>query len=131
LKSIAAFLLQRLGWAVVTLLILSVMVFFGAQVLPGNIGRAILGPLADAAAVNALNHELGVDRPLWTQYWDWISHFVRGAMGESFIYHTPVLPFIVNGLFQVVGARASRLRPRHSDISCRRRPCGAPGQPSD
>jgi peptide/nickel transport system permease protein len=100
LKSIAAFLLQRLGWAVVTLLILSVMVFFGAQVLPGNIGRAILGPLADAAAVNALNHELGVDRPLWIQYWDWISHFVRGDMGRSFIYHTPVLPFIVDGLLK-------------------------------
>lgn len=98
MSSIAAFLGQRLGWAVMTLLILSVMVFFGAQVLPGNIGRAILGPLADVAAVTALNHELGVDRPLWVQYWDWISHFVRGDMGRSFIYHTPVFPFVAASL---------------------------------
>jgi peptide/nickel transport system permease protein len=100
MNSIAAFLIQRLGWAVATLLILSVMVFFGAQVLPGNIGRAILGPLADPAAVNALNHELGVDRPLWLQYWDWISHFIGGDMGRSFVYHTPVLPFVVDGLLK-------------------------------
>ncbi len=98
MSPIAAFLGQRLGWAAVTLLILSVLVFIGAQVLPGNIGRAILGPLADAAAVARLNHELGVDRPLWMQYWDWISHFVRGDMGRSFVYHTPVLPFVVASL---------------------------------
>ena len=89
-----------MGWAIVTLLLLSVMVFLGAQVLPGNIGRAILGPLADAAAVTALNHELGVDRPLWLQYWDWVSHFVRGDMGQSFIYHSPVRPFVVDGLLK-------------------------------
>ncbi|MDE3175313.1 MAG: ABC transporter permease [Pseudomonadota bacterium] len=100
LHSIASFLLQRLGWAVVTLLLLSVMVFFGAQVLPGNIGRAILGPLADAAAVIALNHELGVDRPLWVQYLDWITHFIRGDMGKSFIYHTPVFPFVLEALMK-------------------------------
>ena len=104
--SIAAFLGQRLGWAAVTLLILSLMVFFGAQVLPGNIGRAILGPLADAAAVAALNHELGVDRPLWLQYWDWISHFVRGDMGRSFIYHTPVFPFVAESLMKSLALAA-------------------------
>jgi len=97
-RSIGGFLAKRLSWALVTLLLLSVMVFFGAQVLPGNIGRAILGPLADAAAVDALNHELGVDRPVWVQYWDWISRFVQGDMGRSFVYHTPVQPFVLSAL---------------------------------
>ena len=67
------FLAKRCGSALITLLILSIMVFFGAQVLPGNIGRSILGPLADAGAVDALNHELGVDRPVLVQYWSWRS----------------------------------------------------------
>lgn len=98
MRSIGGFLAKRLSWALVTLLLLSVMVFFGAQVLPGNIGRAILGPLADAAAVDALNHELGVDRPVWVQYWDWISRFVQGDMGRSFVYHTPVQPFVLSAL---------------------------------
>lgn len=74
------------------------LVFAGAQILPGNVGRAILGPLADARAVDALNAELGVDRPLIEQYWDWISGFVLGDMGTSFAYRAPVAPFVLDAL---------------------------------
>ncbi|TIR51549.1 MAG: ABC transporter permease, partial [Mesorhizobium sp.] len=55
------FLVRRLALSLVTLFLLSVMVFLGGQVLPGNVGRAILGPFADQRAVDALNHSLGVD----------------------------------------------------------------------
>jgi len=65
-------------------------VFFGAQVLPGNVARRILGPFADQAAVEALNKDLGTDRPLLTQYWDWISSFVQGDLGTSLAYGVPV-----------------------------------------
>ena len=92
---IARFLGQRLLWALLTLFLLSVMVFFGGQVLPGNIGRAILGPLANAAAVVALNHELGVDRPLLTQYADWLWALLHGDLGQSYVFRRPVLPFVV------------------------------------
>lgn len=74
------------------------MVFFGGQVLPGNVGRAILGPFADEAAVQLLNHQLGVDRPYVVQYWDWISHFVTGDMGTSYAYRAPVAPFVAEAL---------------------------------
>jgi peptide/nickel transport system permease protein len=43
----------------------------------------VLGPFASPQAVTALNHKLGTDRSLLTQYWDWISGFVRGDMGTS------------------------------------------------
>ena len=46
--------------------------------LPGNVGRAMLGPFADARAVEQLNHELGTDRPLIEQYATWIGGFVTG-----------------------------------------------------
>jgi peptide/nickel transport system permease protein len=82
----------------VTLFLLSVMVFVAGQVLPGNVGRAILGPLADERAVEALNKQLGVDRPLLTQYWDWISNFVQGDMGTSYIFRAPVAPFVYEAL---------------------------------
>jgi peptide/nickel transport system permease protein len=78
--------------------LLSVLVFVGGQVLPGNVGRAILGPLADARAVATLNHQLGVDRPLLVQYVDWITHFVRGDMGMSYVFREPVASFVFNAL---------------------------------
>jgi peptide/nickel transport system permease protein len=77
---------------------LSVIVFAGAQLLPGDVGRAILGPLADARAVANLNHQLGVDRPPLVQYWDWISRFSTGDMGMSYTLRSPVLPFILEAL---------------------------------
>ena len=49
------------------------MIFLAAQVLPGDVGRRVLGPFADQSSVDALNEQLGTDRPLFTQYWDWIT----------------------------------------------------------
>ena len=94
----SGFLAKRCSSALITLLLLSIMVFFGGQVLPGNIGRSILGPLADAGAVDALNHELGVDRPMLVQYWSWMSGVLHGDLGVSFIYRSPVSPFILDAL---------------------------------
>ena len=61
-----------------------------AQVLPGDVGRRILGPFADARAVEQLNEELGTDRPVLTQYLDWIGAFVTGDFGESLSLRRPV-----------------------------------------
>jgi peptide/nickel transport system permease protein len=96
--NIARVLAKRLLLSLVTLWLLSVIVFAGGQLLPGDVGRAILGPLADARAVANLNHQLGVDRPVLVQYWDWISHFVIGDMGMSFMLRIPVAPLIGTAL---------------------------------
>lgn len=89
------YLLKRLGLAAVTLVLLSVIVFFAGQVLPGNPGRAILGNLAPESAVRVLNRKLGVDRPLAAQYWSWISGMVRGKLGSSYQYSQPVSSFVL------------------------------------
>ena len=94
----ARFLATRVVLSLVTLWLLSLIVFVGGQWLPGDIGRAILGPLADARAVAALDHQLGADRPLVTQYVSWLAHFVRGDMGVSYAYRAPVAPFIAGAL---------------------------------
>jgi peptide/nickel transport system permease protein len=91
---ILKFLMKRALLSLITLGILSVVVFLGGQLLPGDVGRAVLGPLADARAVAVFNHQVGVDRPLPVQYWDWIIHFVSGDMGRSFTFRAPVAPFI-------------------------------------
>ena len=90
----ARYLLRRLGLAIVTLWILSLIVFFAGQILPGDPARAILGPLAAPSAVRALDHQLGVDRPLITQYLGWIGGLLHGNMGKSYQYQAPVEPLL-------------------------------------
>jgi peptide/nickel transport system permease protein len=94
----ARFLLKRLGLAAITLFLLSVIVFFGTQVLPGNVGRRILGPFADQAAVDALNERLGTDRGLLAQYWDWLTGLFTGDLGTSLAQNVPVTELIGNAL---------------------------------
>jgi peptide/nickel transport system permease protein len=95
---LARYLLKRLGLAVITLWILSVIIFFAGQVLPGDPGRAILGPFASQGAVSNLDRQLGVDRPLLTQYWTWITGAVHGSLGTSYQYRSAVGPMLTTAL---------------------------------
>jgi len=96
--TIGRILTKRAALSLITLWLLSAMVFAGGQLLPGDVARAILGPLADAHAVANLDRQLGLDRPLLIQYWDWISHFAMGNMGQSYSYRAPVAPFVLAAL---------------------------------
>jgi peptide/nickel transport system permease protein len=96
--TIGGIVVKRAALSLVTLWLLSAMVFAGGQLLPGDVARAILGPLADARAVANLDRQLGLDRPLLIQYWDWVSHFVTGDMGQSYAYRASVAPFVLAAL---------------------------------
>ncbi len=98
----ATFLLKRLGLMVLTLWILSLIVFFAGQILPGDPGRATLGPLAAQSAVQALDTQLGVNRPLLTRYLSWVGGLLHGNMGTSYSYRTAVEPFIRAALFNSI-----------------------------
>jgi peptide/nickel transport system permease protein len=67
-----------------------VLVFVGANLLPGNVARRKLGNLADQAAVDQLNHQLGTDKPILVQYWNWVSDLLHGDLGTSLSYNLPV-----------------------------------------
>jgi peptide/nickel transport system permease protein len=92
-------LLRRLGLMILTLWILSLIVFLAGQVLPGDPGRAILGNLASQTSVQLLDHQLGVDRPLLVRYGTWIGGLLHGDMGTSYAYQTAVEPFVRSALF--------------------------------
>ena len=94
----AKFISKRVGLALITLLILSAIVFILGNLLPGDPGRSTLGPLAPESAVKALDHQYGTDKPVLTQYWLFISHFVRGDMGTSNIYHAAVRPLLFTAI---------------------------------
>lgn len=84
------FVLRRIGLALITLFLLSVLVFAATQLLPGDVGRRILGPFATQEAVDALNARLGTDQPVLTQYWNWISGVLTGDLGFSISFTRPV-----------------------------------------
>jgi peptide/nickel transport system permease protein len=88
------FFLKRLGLALITLVLISIGVFAVAQVLPGDIGRTILGPYASNLQVARLDHQLGTDRALPVRYWNWITAFVRGDWGQSYLLNTAVRPTV-------------------------------------
>jgi len=96
--AILKFLLRRVALSLVTLWLLSLLIFAAGQLLPGDVGRAVLGPLADSRAVAAFNHSIGADRPVPVQYWDWISRFVTGDMGTSYVFRSAVGPFVGDAL---------------------------------
>lgn len=88
------FVLKRLGLALITLWLLTVIVFLLGSVLPTDPARAILGNLAAPSAVKALDHQLGADQPILTQYWHWLSHFP----GNSYQYQAPIGPILTSAL---------------------------------
>ena len=96
------FLLKRLGLALITLFLLSVIVFAVSSVLPGNVGRAVLGPFAAQESVDALNEQLGANRPIVTQYVDWAGGLLHGDLGMSLTKQVPAWdvlhPALINSL---------------------------------
>jgi peptide/nickel transport system permease protein len=95
---VTRYLLRRIGLAIVTIWLLSLIVFLAGQVLPGDPGRAVLGNFASPSAVRVYDHQLGVDRPLLVQYLGWVGGLLHGNMGSSYTYQSPVEPFIVAAL---------------------------------
>jgi peptide/nickel transport system permease protein len=89
---------HRLALGLVSLLLLSMMIFAAAQVLPGNPGRLVLGREATPEAVEQFNHQLGVDRPLPVRYADWLSDAVRGDFGANYSDGRPVTDDLVPAL---------------------------------
>lgn len=92
------FIARRSALAVITLLLLSVIVFMISNVLPSNVARTILGPFAPQETVDALNHQLGTDRPLLVQYGSLLKKLVTFDFGQSYQSRQPVSDLITQTL---------------------------------
>lgn len=62
----------------------TLLAFLIMRVLPGNPARLILGPLATQHAVSSLRDQIGLNKPLWVQFWRYLSDFFRGHWGYSY-----------------------------------------------
>ena len=92
------FLFKRVLTLLATLLATSVIVFAVLEVLPGNAAQVLMGPDADPAAVAAKATELGLDQPVLSRYAAWIGGLLRGDMGLSYTYGSPVSELIAERL---------------------------------
>jgi peptide/nickel transport system permease protein len=77
------FVLRRLAFVVLTVLLSSMLVFAATHVLPGDVATMVLGREASEQAKNNLRKELGLDKPLLEQYGAWLSDMVHGDWGTS------------------------------------------------
>jgi len=84
------FLLRRVLLGLLTLLLVSVVVFAATQALPGNAARAILGRNATPARLAALTRQLHLDQPVVTQYFHWLGGLLSGNLGTSAATQQPV-----------------------------------------
>jgi peptide/nickel transport system permease protein len=91
---IARLVRRRLAIGVVTLFLVSVVVFLATEVLPGNAAYAILGHNATPARVRALEDTLHLNRGLFDQYWIWISGVFEGNLGHSLANGLPVWGYV-------------------------------------
>lgn len=83
--TIARLVLRRLGLGVLTLVVVSLLIFFAVELLPGDIAEAVLGQAATEETVAALRAELGLDRPAPLRYLGWLGGVARGDLGTSLI----------------------------------------------
>jgi peptide/nickel transport system permease protein len=91
---IAHMVRRRLAVGVLTLFLVSVVVFFATEVLPGNAAYAILGHTATPARVHVLEIQLHLNRGIFDQYWTWISGLFTGNLGHSLVNGLPVWGFV-------------------------------------
>lgn len=87
-------ILRRCGAGILTLLIVSAVVFFITSMLPGDAAQMVLGQSATPETVAALRQQLGLGQPLIVRYLSWLAGILRGDFGTSFASHLPVAQLV-------------------------------------
>ena len=94
----AGYIVRRLLLVGIVLGAVSLLVFLIIFALPGSVAHLILGPLAGPEDVRAIELKLGLNDPLWLQYWHWASRLVAGDLGNSLLMDRPVGPLVGTAL---------------------------------
>ncbi len=134
--SLKQYIVTRIILAIPMLFIILTIIFFILRIMPGDPVAAILGGKASIEVINQLRHELGLDKPLWLQYFDYLKNLFKGDFGKSTLTGRPVLSEIMDKfpatleltLFAFVvavtigifwGAEAARKKDKAIDVSAR------------
>ncbi len=89
------FILRRAALGIVTLVVVSGVVFVATQYLPGDAAQAVLGRSATPERLEALRQQLNLDDPVAVQYWQWLSGVLSGDPGLSLANQKPILEQVI------------------------------------
>ncbi|MBQ7944098.1 MAG: ABC transporter permease [Lachnospiraceae bacterium] len=85
---------KKFGSMIITLLIISFLVFLAFDLIPGDAAMSMLGTDATPEALEKLREEMGLNRPLLQRYFEWLLNFIRGDFGTSYKYGVSVMSMI-------------------------------------
>ena len=86
---------RRLALMVASLFVVSVVTFGAVNILPGDVALTILGQQASESQLETLRRQLGLNRPLWVRYLDWVAGFLTGDLGASYYFSQSVRKLVV------------------------------------
>ncbi|WP_421507378.1 ABC transporter permease [Erwinia rhapontici] len=92
------YLLRRLIGIIPVIIGLSLIVFLLMAMIPGNPAQALLGAFATPENVARVSAELGLDKPLWQQYFIWVNNLLHGDFGRSYVLNRPVIDEVLERL---------------------------------
>jgi peptide/nickel transport system permease protein len=93
-----AYIGQRLVYIVVILFVMSALIFWMTQIMPGNIAYMIAGELATPEQIAVIERRLGLNDPIYVQYWRWLSGVLSGDLGRSMLMERPITPIVIDAL---------------------------------
>lgn len=94
----ATYLLRRLAFLALTLVLTSLIIFVITQLLPGDVCRVILGREVGEAALQTCREDLGLNQPPIARYFAWLGDFLRGNWGNSYSTDVAILPLVLERL---------------------------------
>ncbi|MBT6339860.1 MAG: ABC transporter permease, partial [Desulfobacula sp.] len=94
MKNVLMLIFKRTGASLVTVFIISLIIFIGVEALPGDVAETVLGQGATAETVEAFRKELKLDLPPHIRYIAWLNDFVHGEFGNSLANGRPVAGLI-------------------------------------
>lgn len=94
MKSILRLIFQRLGLGVLVLFAVSLIIFLGVELLPGDLCQALQGQSATESTLTACRRDLGLDQPALTRYVHWLGNMVHGDFGVSLANGRPISELI-------------------------------------
>jgi peptide/nickel transport system permease protein len=94
MNTILGIVVKRLGLGLLTIIVISMLIFLGVEALPGDVATAILGQEATPETVAAFRKELKLDLPPHVRYFAWLGDFMRGDLGNSLANKRPISELI-------------------------------------